>query len=161
MRSFYPDDGIQYNHPDLKQNYDPHASKDINDGDDDPMPQVDDDDGSDDDDSDDLYIIGAVCLCVCQQKSLFSYSRDLVISPVSRHIPYSKNLVVSPVYRHFPYSRYLKVSRNSKTTKSPEIMTLQGIWSFLLFLDTFRIQGILSFLLFLDTFGKGWKLRRL
>ena len=34
------DDGIQYNHPDLKQNYDPHASKDINDGDDDPMPQV-------------------------------------------------------------------------------------------------------------------------
>lgn len=47
-----PDDGIQYNHPDLKQNYDPHASKDINDGDDDPMPQVDDNDG-DDDDSDD------------------------------------------------------------------------------------------------------------
>ena len=40
MRSFYPDDGIQYNHPDLKQNYDPHASKDINDNDDDPMPQV-------------------------------------------------------------------------------------------------------------------------
>eukprot|EP00092_Neocalanus_flemingeri_P034915 GFUD01037990.1.p1 GENE.GFUD01037990.1~~GFUD01037990.1.p1 ORF type:complete len:1243 (+),score=296.02 GFUD01037990.1:82-3810(+) len=33
------DDGIQYNHPDLKQNYDPHASKDINDNDDDPMPQ--------------------------------------------------------------------------------------------------------------------------
>ena len=56
-----PDDGIQYNHPDLKQNYDPHASKDINDGDDDPMPQVDDsddvnddeDDSVDDDDSDD------------------------------------------------------------------------------------------------------------
>ena len=37
------DDGIQYNHPDLKQNYDPLASKDINDGDDDPMPQVDQD----------------------------------------------------------------------------------------------------------------------
>lgn len=34
------DDGIQYNHPDLAQNYDPLASKDINDGDDDPMPQV-------------------------------------------------------------------------------------------------------------------------
>ena len=34
------DDGIQYNHPDLKQNYDPLASKDINDNDDDPMPQV-------------------------------------------------------------------------------------------------------------------------
>ena len=28
----------------------------------------------------------------------------------------------------------------------------QGIWSFLLFPDTFRIQGIWSFLLFLDTF---------
>ena len=40
----------------------------------------------------DLYIIGAVCL---SQKSLFLYSRDLVISPVSRHIPYSKELVVS------------------------------------------------------------------
>ena len=53
-----------------------------------------------------------------------------------------------PVYRHFPYSRYLNVSRNSKTTKSLEKMTFQGIWSFLLFLDTFRIQGILSFLLF-------------
>ena len=48
-----PDDGIQYNHPDLKQNYDPHASKDINDGDDDPMPQVEDHDGSDDDNDDD------------------------------------------------------------------------------------------------------------
>ena len=33
------DDGIQYNHPDLKMNYDPLASKDINDNDDDPMPQ--------------------------------------------------------------------------------------------------------------------------
>ena len=33
------DDGIQYNHPDLKQNYDPLASKDINDNDDDTMPQ--------------------------------------------------------------------------------------------------------------------------
>ena len=47
-----PDDGIQYNHPDLKQNYDPHASKDINDGDDDPMPQVDDSDDDNDDDDD-------------------------------------------------------------------------------------------------------------
>ena len=27
----------------------------------------------------------------------------------------------------------------------------QGIWSFLLFIDTFRIQDILSFLLFIDT----------
>ncbi|XP_023335904.1 furin-like protease 2 [Eurytemora carolleeae] len=33
------DDGIQHNHPDLAQNYDPLASKDINDNDDDPMPQ--------------------------------------------------------------------------------------------------------------------------
>ena len=33
------DDGIQHNHPDLKQNYDNLASKDINDNDDDPMPQ--------------------------------------------------------------------------------------------------------------------------
>ena len=53
------------------------------------------------------------------------------------------------------------MSRNSKTTKSLEIMTFQGVWSFLLFLDTLRIQGILSFLLFLDTFGKGWKVYKL
>lgn len=33
------DDGIQTNHPDLVQNYDPYASTDINDHDDDPMPQ--------------------------------------------------------------------------------------------------------------------------
>ena len=33
------DDGIQHNHPDLAQNYDPLASKDINANDDDPMPQ--------------------------------------------------------------------------------------------------------------------------
>ena len=33
------DDGIQHNHPDLAYNYDPLASKDINDNDDDPMPQ--------------------------------------------------------------------------------------------------------------------------
>ena len=34
------DDGIQHDHPDLVQNYDPKASTDINDNDDDPMPQV-------------------------------------------------------------------------------------------------------------------------
>lgn len=34
------DDGIQHNHPDLAQNYDPFASTDINDSDQDPMPQV-------------------------------------------------------------------------------------------------------------------------
>jgi len=33
------DDGIQHNHPDLAQNYDPFASTDINDSDQDPMPQ--------------------------------------------------------------------------------------------------------------------------
>ncbi|KAK9878880.1 hypothetical protein WA026_003709 [Henosepilachna vigintioctopunctata] len=33
------DDGIQTNHPDLSQNYDPAASTDINGNDDDPMPQ--------------------------------------------------------------------------------------------------------------------------
>jgi proprotein convertase subtilisin/kexin type 5 len=33
------DDGIQTNHPDLAQNYDPLASTDINGNDDDPMPQ--------------------------------------------------------------------------------------------------------------------------
>ncbi len=33
------DDGIQWDHPDLSQNYDPKASTDINDNDDDPMPQ--------------------------------------------------------------------------------------------------------------------------
>ena len=29
---------------------------------------------------------------------------------------------------------------------------IQGIWSFLMFIDTFRIQDILSFLLFIDSF---------
>ncbi|XP_076044014.1 furin-like protease 2 [Oratosquilla oratoria] len=33
------DDGIQHNHPDLAQNYDPQASTDINSNDQDPMPQ--------------------------------------------------------------------------------------------------------------------------
>ena len=33
------DDGIQHNHPDLARNYDPFASADINDSDNDPMPQ--------------------------------------------------------------------------------------------------------------------------
>ncbi len=33
------DDGIQYNHPDLKQNYDPEASYDINNDDPDPTPR--------------------------------------------------------------------------------------------------------------------------
>ena len=58
----------------------------------------------------DLYIIGAVCLCVCQQKSLFLYSKDLSVSHVYRHIPYSRYFVISPVYRHFLYSRYFVIS---------------------------------------------------
>ena len=39
-------------------------------------------------DDDDLYIIGAVCLSVCQQKSLFLYSKDLGVSHVYRHFLY-------------------------------------------------------------------------
>ena len=39
----------------------------------------------DDEDEDDLYTIGAVCL---SQKSLFLYSKDLVVSLVSRHFPF-------------------------------------------------------------------------
>ena len=35
----------------------------------------DDDDGGDDD----LYIIGAVCMYVCQQKSLFVYSKNFCV----------------------------------------------------------------------------------
>ena len=44
--------------------------------------QDDDDDDDCDDDDYDLYIIGAVCL---SQKSLFLYSKDLVVSYISRH----------------------------------------------------------------------------
>ena len=33
------DDGLQKDHPDLRANYDPLASRDINDQDDDPTPQ--------------------------------------------------------------------------------------------------------------------------
>ena len=47
------------------------------------------------------------------------YSKYLVVFSVHRHIPYSRDLVFSPVSRHFPYS---KMSRNSKTTKSFEIV---------------------------------------
>ena len=61
---------------------------------------------------------------------------------------FSRGLVVLHVYRHF-FVR--KVSRNSQTTKSLEIMTFQGILLFLLFLDTFHIQGDLSFPLLPDT----------
>ena len=33
------DDGLEWNHPDLKNNYDPEASTDLNDNDDDPTPR--------------------------------------------------------------------------------------------------------------------------
>ena len=105
---------------------------------------IDDDDNDDnDDDYDDIYIM-VKCLYVTKRHH-FPYSKDFVVSPVYKHIPYSRDLVIFPVSRHFPYS---KVSRNSKTTKSLEIMTFQGILLFLLFLDTFHIQGILSFYCF-------------
>ena len=67
------------------------------------------------------------CLETVKRQNPFKHSKNLVNSQVSKHVPYSK------------------VSRNSKTTKSLEIMTF---------------QEILLFLLFLDTFGKGWKIRR-
>ena len=33
------DDGIEWSHPDLKDNYDPKASTDLNDNDEDPFPR--------------------------------------------------------------------------------------------------------------------------
>lgn len=36
------DDGLEWNHPDIMQNYDPKASTDINSNDEDPMPRYDD-----------------------------------------------------------------------------------------------------------------------
>ena len=42
-------------------------------------------------------------MSVSQTTSL--YSRDFVVSSVSRHFPYSRDFVVSPVSKHFPYSR--------------------------------------------------------
>ena len=94
----------------------------------------------------------SVCL---SQKSLFPYSKDLVVSDVYSYIPYSKELVVSMfldtfrtqrnwpfpcfltllyskdlvlshVYRHIPNS---KVSGNSKTTKSLEVFKEFGQFS--------------------------------
>ena len=51
----------------------------------------------------DLYIIGAVCL---SQKSLFPYSKDLVVSHVYSYIPYSKELVVSMFLDTFVVKRF-------------------------------------------------------
>ena len=49
---------------------------------------------------------------VFNERAYFQYSKDLVVSPVYRHIPYSKNLVVSPISRHFPY--YLGIFPNGR-----------------------------------------------
>ena len=78
------------------------------------------------------FIHNRSCVSVClSQKSLYLYSKDLV---------------VSQVYRHFPYSRELVVSMFLDTFR------IQRIWSLFLFIDTFGIQGIWSFLLYPDTF---------
>ena len=61
-------------------------------------------------------------------------SRNIKPTNSREIITFSKDFVISPVSRHFLYS---KVSRNSKTTKSLEIMTFQEILLFLLFQDTF------------------------
>ena len=64
---------------------------------------------------------GEVCVCVCvclSQKSLFLYSKDLAVSPVSRHFPYSRYLVISPVYRHFLLYSNQKCLETGEMTKS-------------------------------------------
>ena len=82
------------------------------------------------------------------QKSLFLYLRDLVVSPVSRHFPYGNRKMTKviifkgfcrfPVSRHFPYSKNLVISPVSRNFR------IQGIWSFLLFPEPFRIQKCLE-----------------
>ena len=57
----------------------------------------------DDDDGDDIYIM-VKCLSVCQQKSLFLYSKDLVISPVYRHLSLFKS-VWKPKKRQHPLKK--------------------------------------------------------
>ena len=96
-------------------------------------PSDDDDDDDDNDNDDDLYIIGAVCLCV--KKVIISVFKRFV-SHVYRHFPYSRYLVISPVYRHFPYSRDFVVSPVSR-----------HLWK--------RLEGKMFVRL------QGWKVRRL
>ena len=84
-----------------------------------------DDERDDDDDDDDLYIIGAVCLSVCQQKSLFLYSKDLGASHVYRHLSLLKS-VWKPKKRPNPLKNNF----------------FQGIWSFLMFIDTFPFSKV-------------------
>ena len=74
-------------------------------------------DDDDDGDDDDLYIIGAVCLSVCQQKSLFLYSKDLIVSHVYRHLSLFKS-VWKPKKRPNPLKK---------------IILFQGILSFYCF----------------------------
>ena len=59
----------------------------------------------DGDDLNDLYIIGAVCVCV-SHKLLFLYSKDFVVSQVYSYIPYSKELVVSMFLDTFVVKRF-------------------------------------------------------
>ena len=40
-RHYIVPSGLEYTHPDLQQNYEPKASADLNDNDDDPMPRYD------------------------------------------------------------------------------------------------------------------------
>ena len=111
---------------------------------------------------------GPLLVTVLLQQRILSFScfqtlsRSFLLSPIDtfsiqkcletenplKKTLFSRDLVFLPVSRHF-FVR--KVSRNSQTTKSLEIMTFQGILLFLLFLDTFHIQGDLSFPLFPDT----------
>ena len=62
----------------------------------------------------------SVCL---SQKSLFLYSKDLVVSHIYSYIPYSKEMVVSMF---------------------PNTFRIQRIWSFPMFIDTFRNQKCLE-----------------
>ena len=71
----------------------------------------------------DLYIVGAV-LCLYHKKITSLYSRDFVISPVSKHVPYSRDFVVSPVSEHFPYSRDFVVSRHDYDVKMMMMMNV-------------------------------------
>ena len=69
-----------------------------------------------------IYIIGAVCV---SQKSLFSFSRDFVVSPVSGHfrnsvtppLPYSKDLVFPRI--HFgPEVKFAKFRKIAQIRKN-------------------------------------------
>ena len=64
-----------------------------------------------------IYIYnGEVYVCM-SQKSLFLYSKDLAVSPVSRHFPYTRYLVISPVSRHFLLYSNQKCLETGEMTK--------------------------------------------